>query len=155
MQKFVLLVCLFLTVFGMLLYVGMTAASSPEGMVRIPAGAFEMGSTAAEAGSDEQPVHTVYLNAFYMDRYEVTNAEYKKFIDANPEWQKDRIDPRFHDSTYLRLWTASDYPPEKADYPVNYISWYAAMAYTQWTGKRLPTEAEWEKAARGGCPRHT
>ena len=118
------------------------------GMVLIPAGAFEMGRS--DGASDERPPHSVYVDAFYIDRHEVTNAEYKKFIDANIEWQKDRIDPRFHDGTYLRLWTANDYPPGKADHPVNYISWYAAMAYAYWAGKRLPTEAEWEKAARGG-----
>ncbi len=118
------------------------------GMVLIPAGEFEMGR--ADGISDEKPVHTVYVDAFYMDIHEVTNAEYKKFIDANPQWQKDRIARRLHDGTYLRPWSGNDYPPGRGDYPVNYVSWYAAMAYAKWAGKRLPTEAEWEKAARGG-----
>ena len=128
---------------------------APEGMVLIPAGEFQMGSNDVEGGDSEYPVHTVYVDAFYMDIYEVTNAEYKKFIDANPEWQKgrwwqiDRIQRRFHNGKYLEDWDGNNYPEGKGDHPVQ-VSWYAAMAYAQWAGKRLPTEAEWEKAARGG-----
>ena len=125
-----------------------SADDRPEGMVLIPAGEFEMGSHTGK--KNERPVHTVYLDAFYMDIYEVTNAQYKAFIDANPEWQKDNIAPEYHDGVYLRLWDGNDYPEGKADHPVIYVSWYAAMAYAEWAGKRLPTEAEWEKAARGG-----
>ena len=120
------------------------------GMVLIPAGEFRMGSNATAAYSDEKPVHTVYVNGFYIDRYEVTNEEYKKFIDANPQWQKDRILSKYHDGDYLKGWAANRYPYGKRDHPVTWVSWYAAMAYAQWKGKRLPTEAEWEKAARGG-----
>lgn len=123
-------------------------AEVPEGMVLIPAGAFEMGRN--DGPKDERPRHTVYVDAFYIDRYEVTNAQYRQFIRANPQWQKENIAERFHDGTYLRLWNKNDYPVGRGDYPVNYVSWYAAMAYAQWAGKRLPTEAEWEKAARGG-----
>ena len=123
------------------------AGDIPDGMVLIPAGEFEMGSDTGAA--NERPVHTVYIDAFYMDTYEVTNAQYKTFIDENPEWQKENIPPAFHDGVYLRLWEGNTYPEGKADHPVIYVSWYAAMAYAQWAGKRLPTEAEWEKAARG------
>ena len=119
-----------------------------EGMVLIPAGEFEMGSHTGK--NNERPVHTVHLDAFYMDIYEVTNAQYKVFVDANPEWQKGNIAVEYHDGTYLRLWEGNDFPEDKADHPVVYVSWYAAMAYAEWAGKRLPTEAEWEKAARGG-----
>ena len=122
----------------------------PEGMVLIPAGSFEMGSNDAEADADEQPVHTVHLDAFYMDKYEVTNAQFKVFVDANPQWQKDNIEDRFHNGVYLDDWIGNDYPAGRADHPVNRVSWYAAMAYAEWAGKRLPTEAEWEYAARGG-----
>lgn len=121
---------------------------SVDGMVLIPAGDFQMGSNSGS--SDERPVHTVYVDAFYMDKYEVTNAEYKKFVDANPQWQKGRIERRFHNGYYLHSWNGNNYPAGKGDHPVVYVSWYAAMAYSKWAGKRLPTEAEWEKAARGG-----
>ena len=126
------------------------AATPPEGMVLIPAGQFQMGSNDDEASNDEQPVHTVHLDAFYMDAYEVTNAQFKAFVDANPQWQKDEIEDRFHNGNYLLHWTGNNYPSGKANHPVTYVSWYAAMAYAQWAGKRLPTEAEWEYAARGG-----
>ncbi len=119
-------------------------------MVLIPAGEFEMGSNDAAAFASEQPVHTVYVDAFYMDKYEVTNAQFKAFVDANPPWQKDRIDNQFHNGDYLDNWNGNNYPTGKSNHPVVFVSWYAAMAYAQWTGKRLPTEAEWEKAARGG-----
>ena len=123
---------------------------TPEGMVLIPAGEFQMGSEDEDADGDERPVRTVHLDAFYMDKYEVTNAQYKVFVDANPQWQKDRINYKFHAGTYLYHWDGTNYPAGKADHPVVNVSWYAAMAYAAWAGKRLPTEAEWEYAARGG-----
>ena len=126
-----------------------TKPEGPEGMVLIPAGTFEMGSEDGDA-NDEQPVHPVHLDAFYMDVYEVTNAQFKAFVDANPGWQKDNIEDRFHHGDYLAHWTGTDYPPGKGEHPVVNVSWYAAMAYAEWAGKRLPTEAEWEYAARGG-----
>ena len=119
-------------------------------MATIHAGEFQMGSNDTDADDDEQPVHTVYLDTFYIDRHEVTNAQYKKFVDENPRWQKDRIPSEYHDGDYLKHWEGNDYPQGQENHPVVYISWYAAMAYADWAGKRLPTEAEWEKAARGG-----
>ena len=123
---------------------------TPKGMVFIPAGEFQMGSNDDEAQNNEQPVHTVHINAFFMDEHEVTNLEYKEFILENPRWQKSRIDKRFHNGDYLKHWSGNNYPSGKANHPVTYVSWYAAMAYAEWAGKRLPTEAEWEYAARGG-----
>ena len=126
------------------------AMSDPTEMVLIPAGDFQMGSNDSEADDDEKPVHTVYVDAFYMDKYEVTNAQFKAFVDANPQWQKDNIPIKYHFGGYLMDWRGNSYPSGKSNHPVVYVSWYAAMAYAQWAGKRLPTEAEWEKAARGG-----
>ena len=129
---------------------GKSIRMPPVGMVLIPAGTFQMGSEEEDADDDEQSVHTVHINAFYMDEYEVTNAQFKVFVDANPAWGKDNIEDGFHWGGYLRDWEDNTYPPGKANHPVIWMSWYAAMAYAEWAGKRLPTEAEWEYAARGG-----
>ena len=125
------------------------AIDVPEGMVLIPAGTFLMGSDDVFTWGNPR-VHTVHLNGFFMDKYEVTNAQFKAFVDANPQWQKDQIEDRFHNGSYLYHWSGTDYPAGKADHPVDSVTWYAAMAYAEWAGKRLPTEAEWEYAARGG-----
>ncbi len=133
-----------------------------DGMVLIPASDFQMGSEDIDAFNDEKPVHTVYVDAFYMDKYPVTNAQYKEFLVANPQWGKPPrwyeqtkrgitcMPRKYHDGDYLKNWTRNNFPSGEDDHPVTWVSWYAAMAYAQWTGKRLPTEAEWEKAARGG-----
>ena len=144
----VLAVCLF--AIAEMLPPPVTEVEVPEGMVLIPAGSFLMGSDDAAADDDEQPVHTVHLDAFYMDTHEVTNAKFKAFVDANPAWQKDNIEDRFDWGNYLYDWDGNNYPSGKAEHPVVDVSWYAAMAYAEWAGKRLPTEAEWEYAARGG-----
>ncbi len=122
--------------------------SDDTGMVLITAGEFQMGSN--KGNLDEMPIHTVHLDAYYIDKYEVTNAEYKKFVDANPQWRKEQIPSEYHDGYYLADWFGDEYPSGKENHPVVYVSWYAAMAYAKWVEKRLPTEAEWEKAARGG-----
>ena len=113
-------------------------------MVLIPAGEFQMGSN--DGYDDEKPVHSVYVDAFYMDKYEVTNAQFKKFVDANRQWQKAHIEGRFHERRLPRTyWNGNNYPSERGNHPVTFVSWYAAMAYAKWAGKRLPTEAEWER----------
>ena len=124
-------------------------------MAHIPAGTFDMGSNEKETkleDDDAKPIHKVHVDGFFIDKCVVTNEEYLAFLQENPEWQRSGIMAvRFCDADYLRHWeNGNSFPEEKKKYPVIYISWYAAMAYAKWIGKRLPTEAEWEKAARGG-----
>ena len=108
--------------------------AEPNPMVTIPAGKFTMGTD--ERLSDEGPQHEVYLDAFKIDKYEVTNLQYKKFIDETGR----RSPSHFRNRTY---------PEGKVDHPVTFVSWQDAKAYCEWAGKRLPTDKEWEKAARG------
>ncbi|MDQ1318611.1 MAG: Formylglycine-rating enzyme family protein [Candidatus Poribacteria bacterium] len=102
-------------------------------MVLIPEGEFEMGSNGG--ADDEKPVHKVFVKAFYMDVYEVTNAQYLKFVN---------------EMKYKPLKHANDPKMNMPDQPVVNVTWYDAVEYCKWAGKRLPTEAEWEKASRGG-----
>lgn len=169
--------------------------TTAAGMVYIPGGVFEMGADNEQAAADEYPKHKVEVSPFYMDVTEVTNADFKKFVDATgyittaerkPDWEvlKKTVPPgtpKPHDSLlvaaslvftqtngpvnlneYSQWWSwvqGADWKhPQgpgstiagKENYPVVHISWDDAMAYCKWAGKRLPTEAEWEFAARGG-----
>ena len=139
----------------------------PDSMVFIPGGEFLMGSDKENGESDDNILHSVYVDSFFMDTYPVTNAQFKMFIDTNPQWRKptdlyfwnikwnqSKSKPE-HDGDYLKHWHENNYPDEKANHPVTWVSWYAAMAYAEWIGKRLPTEAEWEKAVRGGVSGQT
>jgi formylglycine-generating enzyme required for sulfatase activity len=114
-------------------------------MVNVPAGEFLMGSPSGEGDNDEHPQHTVYLDAYYIDKYEVTNAQYQAFVRATGHKEPYRSE----DWAQPYNWTNGMYPSDKADHPVVLVDWNDADAYCRWAGKRLPTEAEWEKAARG------
>ena len=117
-----------------------TKTASTDGMVQvyIPAGEFSMGFDSGE--DNEKPVHTVYLDGYWIDQTEVTNAQYTLCLTAGscdePFDLDSQISDRFGDSEY-------------ANHPVVFVDWNQANAYCTWAGRSLPTEAEWEKAARG------
>ncbi|MEE8185157.1 MAG: SUMF1/EgtB/PvdO family nonheme iron enzyme [Thermodesulfobacteriota bacterium] len=121
----------------------------PKDMVLVPAGEFIMGSNEVDREAkaiqygekkpryaNERPERNVYLDSFYIDKYEVTITEYKEFVNSTG-WEV----PEY--------WRFLPQLSEMGTYPVSEVSWYSAEAYCQWRGKRLPAEAEWEKAARG------
>lgn len=121
----------------------------PEGMTAVPAGEFIMGSDKVDTEDlsrefgmrrqlyqDEHPRQKRFLPLYYIDQYEVTNAQYKLFVDSTS-------------SPSPRNWQNGMFPLQKANHPVTSINWFEASGYCAWKGKRLPAEPEWEKAARG------
>jgi serine/threonine protein kinase len=120
-----------------------TTAPPPPGMVLIPAGEFLMGSPGEDpdASEDERPQRLVYLDAFYIDISEVTNAWYAGCVEAGVCDPPGVSSSQTHDPYY----DSFDFD----DYPVVNVTWNDAQTFCEWAGKRLPNEAEWEKAARG------
>ena len=124
--------------------------NAEQEMVLIPSGKFIMGTnkidkedTHKKIGAvkplylDQHPERTVFLESYYIDRFEVTNKKYERFINENS----------FTD--YPAHWTDKTYPEGESEHPVTQVTWWEAWSYCQWEGKQLPTEAQWEKAARG------
>ncbi|HET8826882.1 MAG TPA: formylglycine-generating enzyme family protein [Terriglobales bacterium] len=96
------------------------------------------------------PKHKVRLQSFFIDKYLVTNSQFQEFINKHPEWQPGKIPPESDNGNYLKHWRNGSFPSGKANHPVVNVNWYAATAYCRAQGKRLPAEAEWEYASRGG-----
>jgi len=124
-------------------------SSTRSEMVRIPGGAYQpLYASPTDTGATN-------VDAFWLDRHAVTRAEYLDFVQANPSWRRSAVSPLFADRGYLKDWRSDlDFGPDSlAHRPVVNVSWFAARAYADWSGTRLPTTAEWERAAAASATR--
>ena len=128
-----------------------TPVSPTDDMVLIPDGEFLMGSNYGDP--DETPIHKVYLDAFYIDKYEVTSLQFSEFLNQKGNQEEGGVAClNTSDGDCVIEYRNGKYQPKSGyeNHPVIEVSWFGARAYAEWAGKRLPTEAEWEKAATGG-----
>ena len=125
-------------------FLSKSTLSVPEGMIQIPKGYFIMGANGH--GDDEAPESKVYLDAYFIDKYEVTAAQFATFLNDVKTYKEF-----YKDNKFGMLTLEKDFRPRKGleSYPINNVTWFGAAAFCKWRNKRLPTEAEWEKAARG------
>ena len=107
-------------------------------MAYFPAGEFEMGSSIDRGKKNEQPKHKVYLNAFYLDKHEVTFSDFEIYLESN-----------FDKYPTITGWVDRKARPDMVDKPIFGLQWKRCRNYCSWRGKRMPTEAEWERAAKG------
>ena len=121
-------------------------------MAWVPSGTFLLGSPPSEAHRDlEERQHLIDVpSGFWLDVHEVTNAAFQRFVNAQPEWSQKRLSSQTFDGKYLRAWSGGQSAAGQDEHPVTDVPWLAARAYCTWAGKRLPTESEWEYAARAG-----